>query len=323
MSENQEIDYKGLGLRLLGMSDKRRYFKKIGRSLHLPDAVEAELENVIFQYLNREEIISAGLPLHNRLKLVYFTSHSAVEACEFIACRTGLKFTYVPDGYYESAVDESVPNNVAVQAIISVLKETPGVYFFDVDTETIFIDDLLQELDRHSFPESIIVFGDIPISHGIVNHHYDEITFGPCLLADNVFEYHRKIVQSIMPLEVSKDKVDDNGEPVLLWNDELLNEIAARSIEMAPWDTEALCHEILRRWILKNKQTPSMKLIDNVIPSSYYSTERKRKLQEAAQQSTPDTDNGEETQKCCGGCECSECGHCCSSEGCLGDSAGA
>lgn len=287
----------GYVIRLLGFNEDKFIFNPPWSGLHIRPTVETKLWNIISQYLSREKLIGDRLPLNTKLIFEGEDYVHLLEGAYFVSLRTNLPMRVIHPRNLEDVTSSGFSDDIAT-LIVDFIVEHPQCYVFPMISDTSLGKRIWEELSQRQVTESIIIaisplgtwMSEFPLN--VFKPH--SVWFGHILGEDKEeMDFHRSIVRDILSKEtkiVHEEREDGAIETtVYYWDDDLLEAICKRAECMSTTTLEEKCFELSRRWALKNKPTPSIKLINEIFGTL---------------QTTQD--NGEEENHRDGGCHLSK-----------------
>lgn len=281
-------------IKLLGFNEDKFIFNPPWDGLHIRAGAEAKLWNIISQYLSREKIIGARLPLNTKLTFEGEDYIHLLEAAYFVSVRTNLPMRLIHPRKLQAVTDAGFSEDVAT-LIVDFIVEHPQCYVFPQIAESSLGKRIWEELSARRVTESIVIVID-PLGAWLPDFFLNlsksnSVWLGNITGAEKEeTDFHRSIIRDILSkkTKIIKEEREEGAveTTVYYWDDDLLDEICKRSQFMSTSTLEERCFELSRRWVMKNEPTPSVKLINEVFGTLHTQTQ----------------DNGEEENTRDGGC---------------------
>lgn len=278
-------------IKLLGFKEDKFIFNPPWGGFHIRASAEARLWNVISQYLSREKLIGERLPLNTKLTFEGEDYLHLLEAAYFVSVRTNLPMRLIPPKKLQAVTDAGYSDDIAT-LIIDFIVEHPQCYVFPMISDTSLGRRIWEELSERRVTESLVI---VPVPKGtwISDFYLNMYDSGLVWLGHVTGEekeetdFQRSVIRDILPVKVVHEEREDGAieTTVCYWDDDLVEEICKRSQFMNVSTLEAKCYELSRRWVLKNKPTPNIKLINEIFGTLH-----------------TNQDNGEEENTRDGGC---------------------
>lgn len=299
MSDSVEKENEcGFVIRTLGFKEDKFIFNPPWDGLHIRPSVESKLWNIISQYLSREKLIGDRLPLNTKLIFEGEDYAHLLEGAYFVSMRTNLPMRLIYPRKLEEVTNAGFNDDIAT-LIVDFIVEHPQCYVFPMISDTSLGRRIWEELSTRQVTESIVI---TLVPSGTWMQEFPLNVFKPHSVWFNFIlgeekeemEFHRSIIRDILSKEtkiVHEEREDGAIETtVYYWDDNLLEAICKRCECMSTTNLEEKCFELSRRWVLKNKPTPSIKLINEIFGTL----------------PTTPQDNGEEENHRDGGCHLSK-----------------
>ena len=241
------------------------YVEKPWSGVHAPKHAIDAIESVIDQYLSREKLIAARLPIINRLRFISSDKFHQLELASYLASRVNLPLyqiceediTYVSTRTCGGVVTEDI-----LDVVVERIQNTRGVFYL-AGNRGWFMEKLWERLCGIRETERIIVLG-CPLCDLFdfsVLPVYKDVYLTCPKNSIEAKETLRPIVKDIL--------YTDSSSSGTYWSEENVESVVSALTSEHFWSivrTEEVCFELMRRWILNNRPKPALKHIQAVIP---------------------------------------------------------